>query len=159
MLSRAGRDGRMLVGCWIVGLGLLALMGLAACAPSQNGGSPGKPQACGTVQVRGNGQVVDTTKAQQAENCFWQAYQQCQAATIIVTTMGVDSGINRTFTVIPKDGGCKVSDAEQSYVVPNHTGPLNTYTCASVQQLSNGLLFHSCGVDGDVQVPPQPGNA
>src|SRR5579871_1030342 len=103
MLSRAGRDGRMLVGCWIVGLGLLALMGLAACAPSQNGGSPGKPQACGTVQVRGNGQVVDTTKAQQAENCFWQAYQQCQAATIIVTMMGVDSGINRTFTVIPKD--------------------------------------------------------
>ena len=155
MLSGAGQAGPMRVMCRLVGIGLLiALLGLAACSPSQTGGNPSKPQACGTVQIRGNGQVVDTTKAQQSENCFWQAYQHCQAATLIVTTIGVDSGITRTFTVIPNNGSCKVSDAEQSYVVPNHKGPLNIYTCASVQQ-SDGLLFHSCGADGDVQVPAQ----
>ena len=160
MLSRADQDGRRRVVHRLVGLGLLvALLGLAACGPSQSGTPPSKPQACGTVQIRGDGQVVDSTKAQQAENCFWQAYQQCQAATIIVTTMGVDSGIIRTFTVVPNGGTCKVSDAEQNYVVPNHTGPLNIYTCANVQQLSGGLLFHSCGADGDVRVPPQPANA
>lgn len=156
MVSGAGQDGPMRVVRRLVGIGLLiALLALAACGPSQGGGGPSKPQACGTVQIRGNGQVVDTTKAQQSEDCFWQAYQHCQAATIIVTTIGVDSGITRTFTVIPNAGNCKVSDAEQSYVVPNHTGPLNLYTCASVQQVPGGLLFHSCGADGDVQVPSQ----
>lgn len=155
MLSGAGQAGLMRVMCRLVGIGLLiALLGLAACVPSQSGGNPGKPQACGTVQIRGNGQVVNATTAQQSEDCFWQAYQHCQAATLIVTTMGVDSGITRTFTVIANGGSCKVSDAEQNYVVPNHTGPLNIYTCASVQQ-SDGLLFHSCGADGDVQVPAQ----
>jgi hypothetical protein len=122
-------------------------------APGTAGPSP-TAQKCGAVLiVRGN-QFADQAAAKQAENCFWQAYQHCQAATLRVTTMGVDAGTIRLFTITPKAGSCQVTDAVQTYVVPNHTSAVTTYTCSGVKQQASGLLFQSCGQEGNVSVPP-----
>jgi len=38
-------------------------------------------------------------------------------------------------------------------IVPARVMPSQTYTCASLEQKQNGLLFKSCGEEGDFAVP------
>jgi hypothetical protein len=141
----------------LVGAMLLLVWGLAACAPvSASTSAPAataQPQQCGSVVIAA-GQRVTTDTAAQSENCFWQAFSHCQAASLTVTTMGVDTGVVRIFTTKQAGSGCMITDQAQSYRAPNYKGPLQTYTCAGVAQRQGGLLFQSCGADGDIAVPP-----
>ena len=147
----------------VFGLGLaLALVGLAACSPNQDGsGTAAAPTVtpqthkCGMVHLVLNGRIEDQTGARQAESCFYQAYQHCQPATLDFIMMGVDSGISRTFTITKNGNACVVTDIVQSYVLPTHAHNSATYTCTGgVIQTQTGLLFRSCGKDGDVAVAP-----
>ncbi len=144
----AGRH--RLAGAIGVAIGLALLVGaLAGCGQTVGG----TPQNCGTVQLRG-AVTLGGTDATRAESCFYHAYQQCQRASLAVNEMGVDAGTDRTFnTQAGSNGGCAVSDAVYTYVIPtNHTNT-KTYTCAGLSQKENGLLFSGCGADGDVFVP------
>jgi hypothetical protein len=111
------------------------------------------PQNCGTVQLRGI-VLVDGASAGQAETCFYQAFQQCQRASLAVNEMGVDAGTDRVFSTASGSGSdCIISDMVTTYVVPTQHNTTKTYTCASLSRKDGGLLFSSCGADGDVYVP------
>ncbi len=133
----------------------------ATAAPSA---TPGKPkstpvaagQDCGTITMLGPNPPQDAN-ALQSEQCFWQAYQQCTVATLTVTMRGVDAGMTHQFTLDKTGGSCTIVDTLQSYVVPIRTPSANKLTCASLVQQNGGLLFKSCGDQGDIAVPaPTP---
>jgi hypothetical protein len=68
-------------------------------------------QACGTVAVDNNALTASEASIQAAIACFTTAYAQCRAATLVSTTGGLDTGINRTFIIVPgrgQRGGCGV---------------------------------------------------
>jgi hypothetical protein len=140
----------------ILGMLLLLMGSLAACTPGSNtAGAPtptAAPERCGSVTV-GPGSRATNDTANQAENCFWQAFSTCKPASLVVTWMGIDSGVVRTFSIRPSGSSCAITDQAQTYLVPDHKGPLQTYTCAGLAQQQGGLLFQSCGNDGDLLVP------
>ncbi|HEY7355400.1 MAG TPA: hypothetical protein VH590_03005 [Ktedonobacterales bacterium] len=138
-------------------LGLLLLVGsLAACSSGSStasGPTPTTtPERCGSVTIGPANLAVNDT-ANQAENCFWQAFGTCKPASLVVTWMGTDAGVVRTFLTRPSGSACAVIDQAQTYVAPSHKGPLQSYTCAGLVQRQGGLLFQSCGNDGDLMVP------
>jgi hypothetical protein len=137
---------------------------LAACGPnnSTSGGQPNRTppaqaQKCGSVDTRPDGKLTDETIAKQAENCFWQAYQHCQVATLTFTKRGVDAGTIHTFTFANNNGQCLISDAIQTYIAPNGPRPGNTFSCTGLTQQADGLHFASCGAFGDIIVPNSSG--
>ena len=92
--------------------------------------------------------------AQQAENCFWQAFQHCRSATLVFITTSVDTALIRTFTIHNNQGACSISDARQLRVVPNQpSSAATTFTCTGLVQQQQGLRFSACGQDGDIVVP------
>jgi predicted small lipoprotein YifL len=90
---------RHLRGYSFAGFGILAALmllcaSLAGCGsyfPSQEGQSQATPsptqsehaQNCGKVDVTPNGKPSDINQARLAGNCFWQAFQNCQAASLL----------------------------------------------------------------------------
>ena len=117
--------------------------------------------ACGTTQVQNCGQLhalnghfsesADSVK--QAENCFWRAFQQCNAATLTFEVSGIDAGIIHTFTIVNNNGACSISDATQHYIAPNPPQVGNTYMCTGLAQQADGLHFSGCGDEGTLVVP------
>lgn len=147
----------------LVSIGLLLALvsiGLAACgySGSNPGSSPStQPQAqvhkCGIVQGLGRLEVpAGGTSGEQAENCFWQAFQHCRSATLVFITSSPGMALIRTFTIHNNNGSCSVSDAMQQRIASNPPSPAETYTCAGLTQQPGGLLFSACGQDGDVVV-------
>jgi len=84
---------------------------LAACGsyvPSQGGRSQTTPtsipavtpsptlaqqvQNCRKVDTTLTGKPVDANQARLAGNCFWQAFQNCQAASLILKEHSLDTG-------------------------------------------------------------------
>jgi hypothetical protein len=155
---------------------LLALVstGLAACGYSDSnpGSSPStQPQAqvthsptqvtpsqtqvqkCGSVQGLGSLEApVGVSGAEQVENCFWRAFQQCHPATLVFITSSPGMTLTRTFTISNNNGTCSVSDARQQRIASNPPSAAGTYTCAGLTQQPGELLFSACGQDGDVVV-------
>ena len=108
---------------------------------------------CGTVQGLGRLEApVGVTSGEQAENCFWQAFQHCQPATLVFITSSPGMAMTRTFTISNNNGTCSIADARQQRIASNPPSPAGTYTCAGLTQQSGGLLFSACGQDGDVVV-------
>lgn len=120
--------------------------------------APGEPRGrnCGTVQMRGP-QTVNGPSAQQAEDCLWQAFQQCSTvgtAVFTVTQMGVDTLATRVFTLRSSGSGCTIQESVEFRVVPRPP-TMATYSCASLTREASGALhFLACGADGDLVVPP-----
>jgi hypothetical protein len=107
---------------------------------------------CGSVNSLGG--HVTSSNAQQAEDCFFQAYQTCNsAATFTATINGVDAGTTHMFSLSGSSGTCTITDVAQTRVIPRPAGPQMTYTCSSLSQTPQGLVFASCGDLGDVTVP------
>ncbi len=109
-------------------------------------------QNCGQVSMLGPNPPRDST-ALTSEQCFWQAFQQCQIATLTVTMRGVDAGTTHLFTIQKSNGACRVTDAVQSYVIPLRTPSVQTFACADLVQQNGGLLVKGCGQAGDISVP------
>jgi hypothetical protein len=66
---------------------------------------------CGQVSVLGPpGSAAGGRGSQAAEDCFYQAYQQCTPATLEVSISGVDAGIRHTFSLQSSGGSCGGSD-------------------------------------------------
>ncbi len=155
----------------------LASIALAACGYSgsnQSGTSPTQPQPqahathppvqathppvqvqhCGVVQGLENLKVpVADVGAVQVEKCFWHAFQQCHTATLVYILGSIDTTLIRTFMIHNDNGTCSISDAKQQRIVPNPPSAAETYVCAGLVQLPNGLHFSACGQDGSIFVP------
>ena len=52
-----------------------------------------------------------------------------------------------------RSGQPVITDLVEHTIVPARVMPSQTYTCASMEQKQNGLLFKSCGEEGDFAVP------
>ena len=134
-------------GAWAV-----SLAGGTITVTPQSGTPAVPPVNCGNVNSLGG--HVTSSGAQQAEDCFFQAYQACNsAATFSATINGVDAGTTHMFSLSGASGSCGITDVAQTRVIPRPAGPQMTYTCAGLSQTSQGLVFSACGDLGDVTVP------
>ena len=153
---------RVFVSCSATTIALLMLL-LSACGANVGGqGQVATPTSTPSLQVQKCGIVhtlhsqiapTDLNIAKQAENCFWQAFQQCQPATLTYAENGLDAGIVNTFTLKSAGGKCAISDGVQHYIAPHPPGNTTTYTCSDVKLQSDGLYVYSCGEVGTVIVP------
>jgi hypothetical protein len=127
-----------------------------AVAPSPTPAAPAA-QKCGTIGVRpgGNGTTNPPggTKADVAGNCFWQAFQQCRAASLVVNFGGIDTITTHTFTLQKKNAACAISDAVQHRVIPQPARDGGIFTCSGLVNAANELHFSGCGTNGDIVVP------
>ncbi len=115
--------------------------------------SPASVQKCGIVQGPGSLKVpIADSGAEQAENCFWHAFQHCRPATLVYLLGGVEVSLIRTFTIHNESSKCSISDTKQQRTIPNPPSVAETYICAGLIQRLNGLSFYACGKDGDVFV-------
>ncbi len=113
-----------------------------------------KVKKCGTVSGLGHLEVpVNDTGGERAENCFWQAFQHCQPATLVFFINSIDTSLIRTFTIHNNRGKCSLTDARQFRVVPRPPSPALVFTCASLTKLPDALRFSACGQDGNILVP------
>lgn len=150
------------IACVVAGFLLLGFF-LAACGSSTTTGS-GQPTPtatrsaqtvdCGKIQSRANGIAPsDKAAAQQAVNCFYQAYQKCQPATLMFSSLGLDAGVIHHFAVKNVNGSCAISDGWQHYIAPRPPAGTITYSCASMNKQADGLHIESCGTVGSVVIP------
>src|SRR6266436_929876 len=56
--------------------------------PTAIASTAGSGGQCGNVNLSPGGQLLGPANAQQVENCFWQAYQQCHPASLTLTITG-----------------------------------------------------------------------
>lgn len=132
-------------------------LGMAACgvSPSLGSASPtstrntGPAISCGSISQ--GGPVAQPANASAAENCFWQAYQQCKPATLEYTVSSVDTGTTHQLTLTPQTDGCRITDVSTHYVVPN-TQKTTTYVCSGMTKLTQGLQLQGCGAEGNFKV-------
>jgi hypothetical protein len=115
--------------------------------------TPASVQKCGIVQDPGSLKVpIADSGAEQAENCFWHAFQHCQPASLISILGGMEVSLTRTFNIHNESGNCLISDTKQRRNVSNLHSVAESYICAGLIQQPNGLHFNACGKDGDVFV-------
>ena len=110
-------------------------------------------QKCGTISVSARGALEDAGLSTKAATCFWQAYQQCHAASLVYRVNGLDTSTVRTFTLEKKNGSCAIHDAVQHFVVPHQIGATKNYTCSAIVNSNNQLHISGCGEDGTVVIP------
>ena len=152
----------------LLSMGLLLVVicvGLVACGSNTTTGGASNPtptvstqvQHCGSVQSNPVGHPINGATAKQAADCFWQAEQKCQPATLTYIAGGVDTITSHIFTIQSNGGKCSVSDAMTHAIVPSKPSVAKTYTCSSVNQQADGLHFTACGEEGDIVVPTVAG--
>jgi len=108
---------------------------------------------CGSVHGFGTLEVVPKDLGgEQAENCFWQAFQHCRLATLVFVTNGLHTTLIHTFTIHTNGGLCLITDAKQFGVVSNQHAPATIYTCTGLIQHPRALDVLNCGQEGTVVV-------
>lgn len=112
---------------------------------------PTPPQAtCGTIVQFGPPERVSTdVQVQHVERCFYHAYQQCVARTMVVSENGVDTGSTDLYWPHQQGKTCQIL-VQSSSSGPNSDHSTETETCQSVIPKNSGLLFQRCGQSGDV---------
>ena len=149
--------------CVVVSFLLLGFF-LAACGSNTTTAGGGQPTPtptrlaqtvdCGKIQSRANGIAPsDKAAAQQATQCFYQAYQKCQPATLVFSSFGVDAGVINNLAVKNANGSCAVSDGWQHYIAPHPPAGTITYSCASMNMQTDGLHIETCGDAGTIVIP------
>ena len=110
-------------------------------------------QTCGKIDTNLSGKPVDAAQAKLAGNCFWQAYQHCQAASLLLRVHSLDTGADHLFTLKSTHGTCSIMDAVTHYIVPNNLKTTRTYTCKGLVMQADGLHFIACGSLGNIVAP------
>jgi hypothetical protein len=113
-------------------------------------------QNCGTISDGERGTSGDFA---QAEQCLWNAYQTCHAATLVYSNAGLDFTLTDAVTVQKRGGACAVTDTTQGFQDGAGVRSRNTYHCASMEQQASGLVLMGCGtlgLNGSITIPAQP---
>lgn len=153
MLS--GKKGLLVIG-GVVLVAILLVVGLVL-VHSNNVTAQTAPKTCGTVIMHGTSSPafgVQNTSPSQVANCFWQAYQQCQPATMHLTFMGVDAGVQHTFALEKQGNACTITDSAQNYnvVVKLKAKPVVS-TCTDMAMQSDGLHITGCSNGNTFFIP------
>jgi len=120
---------------------------------STPGVSNGPVQNCGTISMSLRGAPESGVGPQKSGNCFWQAFQQCQPATLVYHLTSIDTVTTHTFTTTKNGSACAVTDHVQHSIVPRPPTDAGTFTCASVSNTAGKLDFNGCGTAGNIVVP------
>jgi hypothetical protein len=155
----SGKNGLLVIG-GVVLVVILLVVGLLF-VHSNNVTAQTAPKACGTVIMHGTGSPafgVQNTSPSQVTDCFWQAYQQCQPATMHLTFMGVDAGVQHTFTLEKQSNACTITDSAQNYnvVVKLKAKPVVS-TCTDMAMQSDGLHIAGCSNGNTFIIPTTSG--
>jgi hypothetical protein len=137
-------------------LGTLVGGALVGCASGQV--SLPTP-TCGTVAVDHLGHV-NGAQAEQAETCFYQGFQQCQAVSLGLSHMsGVDTATESIFSVQAANGTsggtCRIVEADYDLVNTSVTATTSA-TCSDLSRQAGGLLITSCSSGHGVSIPAPP---
>ena len=119
-------------------------------------------QGCGDIRyVKSEAQGQLQSDPPDALRCFWQAYTQCQAATLVFYTDTYPRPSNvlppaMFISFQPSNGACAIS------LVERYTGyPANTFAprhCADLLKRGVELVVTGCGALDDVVIPLGPGS-
>lgn len=139
---------------------IVLLFLLSACSTALSNNSAASqptdlpPQQCGAVMTfRSIPSSMNQTMAKGAEDCFWQAFQQCQSATLTFTQSDSEASTIHTFALSSEQGSCKVTDQVQHFSPTHMPQSPTTYTCTSMQKHADGLHILSCGPLGTILIP------
>jgi hypothetical protein len=108
---------------------------------------------CGKVDITLNGKPSDANQARQAANCFWEAFQNCQAASLLLKEHSLDTGADHTFTTKGTHSTCSIMDTVTHYIVPNNLKTTRSYDCRGLVMQADGLHFIACGSLGNIVMP------
>ncbi len=86
---------------------------------------------------------------QQAEQCFYTAYQRCEPGAMKYATVANGTEMERDFYI---DDHCGLAYWRGIASQPGS----NMAACASLTMRADGLHFSQCGKDGDIFVPSNP---
>jgi len=101
-------------------------------------------QDCGSI-IHREAPPESTTRADanlQPLACFWQAYQNCQAATISQTYMGTDAGYTDTLTIERWGNHCAMYGQHQWQV--NTNSGTDTFLCNQLSKAGDSLQVSDC---------------
>jgi hypothetical protein len=117
---------------------------------------PAPPQAtCGEVALFAGGSPQPYNKdAQQSEDCFYHAFQNCAAVTLDVHYMGVDTGSDTIYWPDRQGNTCRLIEQFSSYGLVSSANRTETGTCQGLARKNGGLLFLQCDGSGDIFIPP-----
>lgn len=109
---------------------------------------------CGAIKVSAL-PISGDEKSRDAEECFWHAYQQCQASVVIVNFTGIDTLTRHTVTLAPgtQSGSCRVTEVAQHSIMPQPVKTTGIYSCGSINRTSQAMVIKACGKDGDITIP------
>ncbi|WP_201393793.1 hypothetical protein [Ktedonobacter sp. SOSP1-85] len=109
---------------------------------------------CGAIKISAL-PISGDAKSRDAEECFWHAYQQCQAAILIVNFTGIDTLTRHTVTLGPgtQSGSCHVTEVVQHSIMPQPLKTTGNYSCGSINRTSQAMVIKACGKDGDITIP------
>ena len=117
------------------------------------------PTTCGTITISQgttggmSPQSMQQSDPQQVSQCFWNAFQQCQPATLRFVVTGTTTETTRTFTIEQGTQSCSVSDTVQTGTSAEPDTATNVYSCANVVNSTTEMLISSCGADGNITIP------
>ena len=135
---------------------LIVSVALVGCGAANASGAAGGGAAinCGHVQgALAPHPTATATAAQAAENCFWNAYQQCQTASLTYTRLGVDTEDTYSFTLQRQGTACVLNETHDRAIAPQPAHRLGTYSCTGLtRQQDDSLAAHGCGQDGDITI-------
>lgn len=91
--------------------------------------------SCGVV-----GGARSYSSPREIESCFFTAYNQCLADSMVYDSSDAEGEVQRAFYI---DNHCRIGYQRGQYMS----------TCASLDFQADGLHFVQCGTDGDIFVP------
>ncbi len=147
---------------WGMILSIALLVLLAACGKGAVLGStppatpspvPARAQQCGTIMLSPLHKVEDAGLSQKAGDCFWNAYQQCKPASLVLSVGGLDTITRHNFSVGKQSANCAVSDMVQHSIAPNPPRTTGTYLCSGMSYTGGELRIQNCGPEGTIAVP------
>lgn len=139
---------------WVMLAGLVIVACCTGFGPRE---APLYGKDCGSVDVMPNGHVRGD--AAPAENCLWQAYVHCQAASLTYNWAGTDTGESHHIRIGPSSAqGCLVVDRRTSYSAIGGGYPRLSpvVDCVGIQPSANGLMVKGCSSEGDIGIPLYP---
>lgn len=83
-----------------------------------------------------------------AAACFFQAHQQCRAATMVTNSTDPYGGSTHTFSTANTLGSCALSIEIRASRIGSGT-TIRRFDCESLQRKTDGLHFLHCGDVGD----------
>lgn len=112
--------------------------------------SPNIITVCGKISVLGKN---TTESSNQAEDCFYHAYQSCTPAALVFTQAGVDAGSIHNLKIFKDRNTCKITDTIQSYIAPRPPSTRQTSLCSILNQKPDGLHITGCSNVSEIVIP------